>query len=595
MKKLFKMLALPPLALFIAAVITSCTSVTPGYGIGSDAIVPDVAMEKTGEASGTFLFGCIPLPYADISLATAAANGDIKRIATVDTRTYSILGVIVTKTTIVTGDGGRGGAATASASTDASTATATAAAVASGEHPDAGDVPTYRQKVLSVPFGSDGSALIDAPFLQGAVRDNIYITNLSREQNLAVSVAVRKNKSQAWEPYDKLVLKTPNSEQQFHSSLARKLMSYAQFNVTVTAQSPLRLLATVSDKDLYLYVVSADAEPQPAFVADTAELAGNGIKQLAIQNLHSEGALGFDIYVRNAADERWQQLGVAFIKDTAKSRVQLLPDAATAVANWRYFGIVPHNQKRYTYNVSVAGKDALITLQAADTAGNNASAEIALADGEPAASAGAVVVAVASLQGKLDENVHIINATHERPLTVTIETRTAKEQVWRTYGTVNIADINGKEELEGNMLKNLKRVSELMVTSSATAPFTVRAYIDDEDLFLCLLPASAAATVDYEIDATTIAGKFKDNVRIINQSDDANMGFDVYARKTDADKWLQIGAAFVKGKSDGDTVNAAIENVADYRYFAVAPHNGKNYRYTATKARNDLVITVQSK
>ncbi|MDR1277126.1 MAG: TRL-like family protein [Treponema sp.] len=59
---------------------------------------------KVGEASGTLNFGGALGGNADYSLQTAAKNGGITRIATVDLRVKSILGFSVTYTTIVTGE-----------------------------------------------------------------------------------------------------------------------------------------------------------------------------------------------------------------------------------------------------------------------------------------------------------------------------------------------------------------------------------------------------------------------------------------------------------------------------------------------------------
>lgn len=100
MKKLFTIVAVAA-----TLALSACTTVTPGYGmLGGDAVVPGVSMNKTGEASGKFLFGVFPLTSADVSVSTAAKNGGIKKIATVDSKKYSLLGILVTKTTIVTGE-----------------------------------------------------------------------------------------------------------------------------------------------------------------------------------------------------------------------------------------------------------------------------------------------------------------------------------------------------------------------------------------------------------------------------------------------------------------------------------------------------------
>jgi hypothetical protein len=59
---------------------------------------------KVGEATGTINFNGAFGATADYSLQTAAKNGGITRIATVDLRVYNVLGLIKTYTTIVTGE-----------------------------------------------------------------------------------------------------------------------------------------------------------------------------------------------------------------------------------------------------------------------------------------------------------------------------------------------------------------------------------------------------------------------------------------------------------------------------------------------------------
>lgn len=83
-------------ALFLAA---SCTTVAPGTANAGAA-----ANAKRGEATGGFLFGVIPVTSADVSISTAAANGGVKNIATVDHKAVSYLGLWVVRTTIVTGE-----------------------------------------------------------------------------------------------------------------------------------------------------------------------------------------------------------------------------------------------------------------------------------------------------------------------------------------------------------------------------------------------------------------------------------------------------------------------------------------------------------
>ena len=83
-------------ALAALLVLVGCTSVTP-VGATSNPVG-----SKVGESSATFLFG-IPLGGGDVSIQTAAQNGGISSISTVDQKIENYY--IMTKvTTIVTGN-----------------------------------------------------------------------------------------------------------------------------------------------------------------------------------------------------------------------------------------------------------------------------------------------------------------------------------------------------------------------------------------------------------------------------------------------------------------------------------------------------------
>jgi hypothetical protein len=58
---------------------------------------------KEGKASGTCFLGVLCFDV-DASVQTAAKNGGITKISTVDLQTKNILGIIVTYTCIVTGE-----------------------------------------------------------------------------------------------------------------------------------------------------------------------------------------------------------------------------------------------------------------------------------------------------------------------------------------------------------------------------------------------------------------------------------------------------------------------------------------------------------
>jgi hypothetical protein len=91
-----KKLVLAILALVIFS-LAACSTITTPVAITDNPVGP-----KTGEATAVYLFGYLPT-QGDKSLSTAAANGGVTKIATVEQRVQWT--PIQTKvTTIVTGN-----------------------------------------------------------------------------------------------------------------------------------------------------------------------------------------------------------------------------------------------------------------------------------------------------------------------------------------------------------------------------------------------------------------------------------------------------------------------------------------------------------
>jgi hypothetical protein len=86
------------LAVLVIMAIAGCTTTRP-FDLTNNTVG-----SKVGEASGQLLLGGAFGGDADYSLQTAAKNGGITKVATVDMRVKNVLGIIVTYTTIVTGE-----------------------------------------------------------------------------------------------------------------------------------------------------------------------------------------------------------------------------------------------------------------------------------------------------------------------------------------------------------------------------------------------------------------------------------------------------------------------------------------------------------
>jgi len=84
-------------ALVVGAFLSSCSVTLPVSATSNDL------GSKTGVSSGTCFLSQLCFG-ADASVATAARNGGITKISTVDLRTKNVLGIIVTYECIVTGE-----------------------------------------------------------------------------------------------------------------------------------------------------------------------------------------------------------------------------------------------------------------------------------------------------------------------------------------------------------------------------------------------------------------------------------------------------------------------------------------------------------
>ena len=83
--------------LSLAALMTSCSLTMPVTATSNPV------GKKVGESTGTVFLQILAF-NADASIRTAAKNGGISRISTVDIKKTDVLGIIQTYTTIVTGE-----------------------------------------------------------------------------------------------------------------------------------------------------------------------------------------------------------------------------------------------------------------------------------------------------------------------------------------------------------------------------------------------------------------------------------------------------------------------------------------------------------
>jgi len=96
------------------------------------------------------------------------------------------------------------------------------------------------------------------------------------------------------------------------------------------------------------------------------------------------------------------------------------------------------------------------------------------------------------------------------------------------------------------------------------------------------------------IDSIVAKGKMENYIRLNNRSRDSNIDFNVYMHQPRSQQWILYGNSSLKDPDDTDRVDTDFNKgtIEHYRYFAIEPLNGKQYKYEFRKSFKDLVINI---
>lgn len=96
------------------------------------------------------------------------------------------------------------------------------------------------------------------------------------------------------------------------------------------------------------------------------------------------------------------------------------------------------------------------------------------------------------------------------------------------------------------------------------------------------------------VEKSSIEGKLKDNIRIINQTSDSDLKITVYMLDPKNNQWVCYGTGFVKDAGDTDFIESLTKlKISKAAKFAVYAENGKTYDYAFVERHHDLYIFVK--
>ncbi len=123
-----------------------------------------------------------------------------------------------------------------------------------------------------------------------------------------------------------------------------------------------------------------------------------------------------------------------------------------------------------------------------------------------------------------------------------------------------------------------------IITLIVTAFVTVAAFAQS-------LPEFTDADNAYVFDAKALKEDYDDYCKVVNLSFEENLSFDIYVMKSNKKEWVMAGSATVNGILDTCTLESELDGkFGRYRYFALVPQDGREYKVTFTYDEIDMYV-----
>ena len=206
------------------------------------------------------------------------------------------------------------------------------------------------------------AVIIDATAIPGTLRDEVKVFNLTHESNITVTVSTFQEKTERWELYGTVNLKDPGAAKKVKSRWRGVLKKYSHFAIATNVKEPVTITATKQNHDLYVYIVSDATMNAEAYVVDSMLIAGAFTDEIKLKNESADAGIGFDVFGRKTEIDSWQKIGLAYLK-VAPDEDEVYSILKEPVTNFRFFGVVPHNGKKYRYNTAKMPSDLYIFVK----------------------------------------------------------------------------------------------------------------------------------------------------------------------------------------------------------------------------------------
>lgn len=205
------------------------------------------------------------------------------------------------------------------------------------------------------------------------------------------------------------------------------------------------------------------------------------------------------------------------------------------------------------------------------------------------------VIDAAALKGKFSDNVRFICGLDEEN-SFEVHYFNAKKNEWTDFGGASVKGFADTSFVKSRGSIGVHRWIAVTPKNAGAYKYTINAF--HNDLYIYVFPAKSSVDAATKakaaiIDPSNLAGKFNDNVAIVNNTKTFSESFTVYGFEDKDGEWSKIGSVTFESLKDDKVINTPYEKVSIFKYFAIVPLSGKTYTYTTSAANHDLIINAQ--
>ena len=206
-----------------------------------------------------------------------------------------------------------------------------------------------------------------------------------------------------------------------------------------------------------------------------------------------------------------------------------------------------------------------------------------------------VILDTSSLKKRFDGNVRFISGLDEE-CDFIVSYFDAKKKTWVSFGSAGTKGFADTAFVNSRGHLGLRRWVAVTPSKEGSYKYTIDAF--HNDLYIYVYPSKQTVDASIKakaaiIDPSNLAGKFNDNVTLVNQTRTFSESLTVYGFNDKDGEWSKIGSVKFEALKEDRTVNTPYDDVSIFKYFAIVPASGKTYTYSAAAAHHDLVITVK--